>query len=109
MACFIIPVQLSRKRALSPTEKAEYALTVYYYKRHCGAVSQEIEERATTYAREGWEDIWVGYDAMLQNRRLVIGSPIWCRYTCASFGLAPIKLYPGVSRGQDKEPGRARR
>ena len=80
MACFIIPVQLSRKRALSPTEKAEYALTVYYYKRHCGAVSQEIEERATTYAREGWEDIWVGYDAMLQNRRLVIGSPIWCRY-----------------------------
>src|SRR5262245_28769226 len=83
MACFIIPVQFSRKRAISPSEKAEYALTVYYYKQHCGAVSQEIEERATTYAREGWEDIWAGYDAMLQHRGLVIGSPAWCRYMSA--------------------------
>jgi hypothetical protein len=33
MVCFI-PVQFSRKRALSSTEKAEYALTVDYYKRH---------------------------------------------------------------------------
>ena len=80
MAYFIVPVQFSRKRALSSTEKAEYALTVYYYQRHCGAVSEEIEERATTYAREGWEDIWAGYDATLQNRGLVIGSPAWCRY-----------------------------
>jgi hypothetical protein len=32
MAYFIIPVQFSRKRALSPTEKAEYTLTVDYYK-----------------------------------------------------------------------------
>jgi hypothetical protein len=80
MAYFIIPMQFSRKCALSPTEEAEYALTVYYYKLHCGAVSQEIEERATTYAREGWEDIWAGYDAMLQHRGLMIGSPAWCRY-----------------------------
>ena len=73
MACVIIPVQLSRKRALSPTEKAEYALTVDYYKRHCGPVTKEIEERAKTYAREGEEEIWAGYDAMLQHRGLVIG------------------------------------
>ena len=54
MACFIIPVQFSRKRTLSPTEKAEYALIVAYYKSHCGAVSEEIEERAKVYAqREG--------------------------------------------------------
>ena len=31
MAYFIIPVQFSRKRALSPADKAEYALTVNYY------------------------------------------------------------------------------
>ena len=80
MAYFIIPVQFSRKRALSPTEKAEYALTVDYYKRHCGPVIEEIEERARAYAREGEEEIWTGYDAMLQNRGLVIGSPTWCRY-----------------------------
>ena len=73
-------LQFSRKRALSPTEKAEYALTVDYYKRHCGPVIDEIEERAKTYAREGGENIWSGYDAMLQNRGLVIGSPPWCRY-----------------------------
>jgi hypothetical protein len=41
MACFIIPVQISRNRTLSPTEKAQYALTVYYYKRHCDAVSED--------------------------------------------------------------------
>ena len=80
MAYFIVPLQSSRKRALSPTEKAEYALTVDYYKRHCGPVIDEIEERAKTYAREGGENIWSGYDAMLQNRGLVIGSPAWCRY-----------------------------
>ena len=80
MAYFIIPVQFSRKRALSPTDKAEYALTVDYYKRHCGPVIEEIEERARAYAREGEEEIWTGYDAMLQNRGLVIGSPAWCRY-----------------------------
>jgi hypothetical protein len=80
MACVIIPVQLSRKRALSPIEKAEYALTVDYYKRHCGPVTDEIEERAKTYAREGEEDIWAGYDAMLQPRHPAIGSPAWCRY-----------------------------
>jgi hypothetical protein len=38
MAYFIVPVQFSRKRALSPTEKAEYALTVNYCKNHCGPV-----------------------------------------------------------------------
>jgi hypothetical protein len=80
MAYFILPVQSSRKRALSPTEKAEYALTVNYYKSHCGTVTEEIEERAKTYARESGEDIWAGYDAMLQHRRPVIGSPTWCRY-----------------------------
>jgi hypothetical protein len=80
MAYFIIPVQFSRKRTLSPTEKAEYALTVDHYKRHCGPVSEEIEEQARAYARESGEDIWAGYDAMLQNRGLVIGSPAWCRY-----------------------------
>ena len=30
MAYFNIPVQFSRKRALSPADKAEYALTVNY-------------------------------------------------------------------------------
>jgi len=33
MAYFIIPLHFSRKRSLSPTDKAEYALTVDYYKR----------------------------------------------------------------------------
>jgi hypothetical protein len=75
-----VPLQFSRKRALSPTEKAEYALTVEDYKRHCGPVIEEIEERARAYARESGEDIWAGYDAMLQNRELVIGSPGWCHY-----------------------------
>jgi hypothetical protein len=56
MAYFILPVQSSRKRALSPTEKAEYALTVNYYKSHCGTVTEEIEERAKTYARESGEE-----------------------------------------------------
>jgi hypothetical protein len=80
MAYFIIPVQFSRKRALSPADKAEYALTVNYYQRHCGPVLPEIEEHAKAYARESGEDIWAGYDAMLQNRGLVIGSQAWCRY-----------------------------
>jgi hypothetical protein len=80
MAYFIIPLQFSRKRALSPTEKAEYALTVNYYKSHCGPVIEEIEERAKVYAHESGQDIWAGYDAMLQHGRLVIGSPTWCRY-----------------------------
>ena len=80
MAYFIIPVQFSRKRALSPADKAEYDLTVNYYQRHCGPVLPEIEERAKAYARESGEDIWAGYDAMLQNRGLVIGSQAWCRY-----------------------------
>ena len=42
MAYFIIPVQFSRKRALSPADKAEYALTVNYYESHCGPVLPEI-------------------------------------------------------------------
>jgi hypothetical protein len=41
MAYFILPVQFSRKRALSPTENGEYALTVNYYKSHCGTVTEE--------------------------------------------------------------------
>ena len=80
MAYFIIPVQFGRKRSLSPTDKAEYALTVDYYKRHCGPVAQHIEEQATAYDREGGEEVWAGYDAMLQNRGPVIGSPAWCHY-----------------------------
>ena len=52
MAYFIIPVQFSRKRALSPADKAEYALTVNYYQSHCGPVLPEIEERAKAYASE---------------------------------------------------------
>jgi len=80
MAYFIVPMQFSRKRTLSPTEKAEYALTVNYYKDHCSPVIEEIEERAKSYARESREDIWGGYDAMLQHSRPVIGSPTWCRY-----------------------------
>ena len=83
IAYFVIAVEFSRKRTLSPTEKAEYALTVDYYKRHCGSVSQEIEERAEVYAHESGQDIWAGYDAMLQHRGLVIGSPAWCRYMSA--------------------------
>jgi hypothetical protein len=39
MAYFIIPVQSTRSRVLSPTDKAEYALTVSRYKEHCGAVA----------------------------------------------------------------------
>ena len=80
MAYFIIPVQFSRKRILSPAEKAEYVLTVNHYKSHCGPVIEEVEERAQAYARESGKDIWAGYDAMLQHRRPVIGSPTWCRY-----------------------------
>jgi hypothetical protein len=80
MAYFIIPVQFSRKRALSPADKAEYALTVNYYESHCGPVLPEIEERAKAYARESGEDIWAGFDALLQHRGRVIGSPMtWCR------------------------------
>ena len=81
MAYFIIPVQFSRKRALSPADKAEYALTINYYQGHCGPVLTEIEERAKAYASESSEDIWAGFDAMLQHRGFVIGSPMtWCRY-----------------------------
>jgi hypothetical protein len=95
MAYFIVPVQFSRKRALSPTEKAEYALTVNYYKRHCGPVTEEIEERANAYARESREDIWAGYDVMFQNRGLVIGSPTWCRF----MGAVWLKPVSGHSDG----------
>jgi hypothetical protein len=78
MAYFIIPVQSTRSRALSPTDKAEYVLTVSRYKRHCGPVAQTIEENAEAYARElSGEDIWAGFDAMVEHGRLVIG---WCRY-----------------------------
>jgi hypothetical protein len=81
LMAFIIPVEFSRKRTLSPADKAEYALTVNYYQSHCGPVLPEIEERAKAYARESGEDIWVGFDAMLQHRGLLIGSPMtWCRY-----------------------------
>ena len=81
MAYFIIPVQFSRKHALSPADKAEYALTVNYYQSHCGPVLPEIGERAKANASESSEDIWAGFDAMLQHRGLVIGSPMtWCRY-----------------------------
>jgi hypothetical protein len=41
MAYFIIPVQFSRKRTLSPTEKAEYALTVDYYRSHARLAYEE--------------------------------------------------------------------
>jgi hypothetical protein len=51
MAYFILPVQSPRKRALSPTERAECALTVNYYKSY---YTEEIEERA----RESGENIW---------------------------------------------------
>jgi hypothetical protein len=80
MAYFILPVQFSRKRALSPTEKGEYALTVNYYKSHCGTVVEETEGHAKVYAHESGQNIWAGFDAMLQHRRPVIGSPTWCRY-----------------------------
>jgi hypothetical protein len=93
MAYFIIPVQFSRKRALSPADKAEYALTVNYYESHCGPVLPEIEERAKAYARESGEDIWAGFDALLQHRGRVIGSPMtWCRY------MGALWRKPSVSR-----------
>ena len=81
MAYFIIPVQSTRSRALSPTDKAEYAWTVSQYKKYCGPVAQNIEEQAKAYAGElGAEDIWAGLDAMLQHRRQVIGDRLtWCR------------------------------
>ena len=81
MCYFIIPLQSTRSRALSPTDKAEYALTVSHYKKHCGPVAQNIEENAKAYARElSGENIWAGIDAMLQHRRPLIGWPTWCRY-----------------------------
>ena len=93
MAYFIIPVQFSRKRALSPADKAEYALTVNYYESHCGPVLPEIEERAKAYARESGEDIWAGFDALLQHRGRVIGSPMtWCRF------MGALWRKPSVSR-----------
>jgi hypothetical protein len=80
MAYFIIPAQSTRSRALSPTDKAEYAWTVNRYKRYCGPVAQNIEERAKAYAGELGADIWAGLDAMLQHRRQVIGDRLtWCR------------------------------
>jgi hypothetical protein len=95
MAYFIVPVQFSRKRPLSPAEKAEYALTVNFYKRHCGPVTEEFEERAKAYAAESREAIWAGYDAMLQHRGLVIGSPAWCRYIRAQAD-ARVSLVSGA-------------
>jgi hypothetical protein len=82
VAYFIIPVQSSRKRTLSPTDKAEYAWTVSHYKKYCGPVAQNIEEQAKAYAGElGAEGIWAGLDAMFQHRRQVIGDGLtWCRY-----------------------------
>jgi len=80
MAYFIIPLHFSRKRSLSPTDKAEYALTVDYYKRHCGPVVEETEERAKVYVHESGQDIWGGFDAMTQHGRPIIASPTWCRY-----------------------------
>jgi hypothetical protein len=70
MAYFIIPVQFTRSRALSPTDKAEYVWTVSNYRKYCGAYAGEW----------GAEDIWAGLDAMLQHRRQVIGDRLtWCR------------------------------
>ena len=46
MAYFIFPVQFTRSRALSPTDKAEYVWTVSNYKRYCGPVAQNIEQQA---------------------------------------------------------------
>ena len=80
MAYFIVPVQFSRNRALSPTDKAEYALTVNYYQRRCGPVRPEIEDRAKAYAHESGQDIWAGLDATAQHSRPPIGSPTWCHY-----------------------------
>src|SRR3954469_1684088 len=81
MAYVIIPVHSARSRALSPTDKAEYELTVRQYQKYCGPVPPNIAENANAYAHEvGREDIWAGFDAMLHHRGLVIGSPIWCRY-----------------------------
>jgi hypothetical protein len=80
MAYFIIPVQFSRKRALSPTEKAEYALTSITTKAIAVPVSQEIEERAKVYVHESEQDIWAGLDAITQHSRPPIGSPTWCHY-----------------------------
>jgi hypothetical protein len=81
MAYFIFPVQFTRSRALSPTDKAEYVWTVSNYKRYCGPVAQNIEQQAKAYAGElGAEDIWAGLDAMVQHRRQVIGDRLtWCR------------------------------
>src|SRR5262249_2323319 len=45
MAYFIIPLHFSQKRSLSPTVKAESALTVDYYKTHCGPVVEETKDR----------------------------------------------------------------
>ena len=100
MAYFIIPVQFSRKRALSPADKAEYALTVNYYQRHCGPVLPEIEERAKAYARESGEDVWAAYDAHVAKSRAGDWLP----------GLVPLHSRTLVqirSRGSIQEPGGA--
>src|SRR6476620_3205103 len=66
--------QFSASRALSPTDKAEYALTVSRSKKQCGPIAHRREEDAKAYARElSGEDIWVGFDAMVEHDRLVIG------------------------------------
>ena len=64
MAYFIIPVQSTRSRALSPTDKAEYAWTVSYYKKYYGPVAQNIEEQAKAYAGE------LGAEALAQPLKL---------------------------------------
>jgi hypothetical protein len=68
MAYLIIPLQFSRKRSLSPTDKAEYALTVDYCKSHCGPVVEETEERARQSLRPRERaGHRAGFDAMTQT------------------------------------------
>ena len=45
MAYFIIPVQFTRSRALSPTDKAEYVWTVSNYRKYCGPVAKTLRSR----------------------------------------------------------------
>ena len=94
MAYFIIPLHFSRKRSLSPTDKAEFALAVDYYKSHCGPVVEETEERAKVYTHESGQDIWAGFDAMTQHGRPIIGSPTWCRYIGALWLKPPWRDLP---------------
>jgi hypothetical protein len=79
MACFIIPVQFSRKRTLSPTEsRIRSDRRLLQEPLRC---RQRRDRGARQSLRqESRDDIWAGLDAMTQDSRPPIGSLTWCHY-----------------------------